>query len=476
MKLRQFMAAGLSILLAVSGVGPGYQAAAEEQIEAAEVSESSSDFIVEGDGEDNIDDSAVSIPEAGNEEGSGTELVLGDTETILPETEPESEAGTYQDTDLEGLIEEGKEVAKREGGYITNEQLIARQNIVTPPAISLEFRFTQVKKDYAVVKAEAGTRIYEEKKADSAVVGKIDCHGLCYVLEDKHSDWVYVESGEVRGFISASEINMGEDADRLVKIRGEEQLPIAELVLERGENDAYTYTHTTVYEVLADKVFAIADGEVAIYEETEETARVIGHLEDGGLCYILADEENDWVYVESGNARGFVEASSIKTGPEVIQIVQEQGENSMPLASVDVEPEENKACYYTVTSVRKASQAAITRSDMVNYSFQFLGNPYVWGGTSLTNGCDCSGFTQSIYAHFGYGLPRVAEAQAVYGMQIPVSAAEPGDLIFYAKNGYVHHVSMYIGNGQVIHAAGTSTGITISGIGSAAVWATRVIQ
>ena len=67
------------------------------------------------------------------------------------------------------------------------------------------------------------------------------------------------------------------------------------------------------------------------------------------------------------------------------------------------------------------------------------------GGTSLTNGCDCSGFTQSIYANFGYYIPRVAEAQAGYGMQIPVSSAEPGDLIFYAKNGYVYHVSMYIG-------------------------------
>ena len=113
---------------------------------------------------------------------------------------------------------------------------------------------------------------------------------------------------------------------------------------------------------------------------------------------------------------------------------------------------------------------------MVNYSFQFLGNPYVWGGTSLTNGCDCSGFTMRIYGHYGYSLPRVAEAQAVCSMQIPVSSAEPGDLIFYAKNGYVYHVSMYIGDGKVIHAANSRQGITISGIGSDAVWAARIIQ
>ena len=95
--------------------------------------------------------------------------------------------------------------------------------------------------------------------------------------------------------------------------------------------------------------------------------------------------------------------------------------------------------------MQKASQEAKTREAIVNFALQFVGNPYVWGGTSLTNGCDCSGFVMSVYANFGYSLPRVADAQSVYGMQIPVSSAQPGDLIFYARNGYVYHVSMYIG-------------------------------
>ena len=202
----------------------------------------------------------------------------------------------------------------------------------------------------------------------------------------------------------------------------------------------------------------------------------MGSLPEGGLCYILADEGKEWVYVESGNARGYVRASSLLTGAGASGAVESAGENNMTLAEVLVEPEDNAACYYTLTSVRQADQTAMVRSEIVNFAFQFLGNPYVWGGTSLTNGCDCSGFTQSIYANFGYYIPRVAEAQAGYGMQIPVSSAEPGDLIFYAKNGYVYHVSMYIGDGQVIHAQSTKTGIVITGIGSDAVWATRVIQ
>ena len=195
-----------------------------------------------------------------------------------------------------------------------------------------------------------------------------------------------------------------------------------------------------------------------------------------GLCFILEDGSRDWVYVESGNARGFVEASALEFGKSAVQRVTEIGETNMELANVQIAPENNSACYYTLTSVKPASQSALLRSSMVNFSFRFLGNPYVWGGTSLTDGCDCSGFTQSIYASFGYSIPRIAEAQAVCGMQIPISSAEPGDLIIYAKDGTVYHVSMYIGNGQVIQAYGTSTGIITSGIGGTAVWAVRIIQ
>ena len=181
------------------------------------------------------------------------------------------------------------------------------------------------------------------------------------------------------------------------------------------------------------------------------------------------------VFVESGDARGFVEKSRLITGSAANQKVSDRGEKNMAIAQVLIAPEDNKACYYTLTSVKEASQAAKTREAMVKFALQFVGCPYVWGGTSLTNGADCSGFVQSVYANFGYSLPRVAEAQAGYGMQIPISSAEPGDLIFYARNGYVYHVSMYIGNGQVVQAANKRAGIITSGIGGNAVWATRVI-
>lgn len=103
-----------------------------------------------------------------------------------------------------------------------------------------------------------------------------------------------------------------------------------------------------------------------------------------------------------------------------------------------------------------------TRTAIVAYAKQFLGNPYVYGGTSLTNGTDCSGFTQGVYAHFGITTGRSSRDQAAKGKEISVSSAQPGDLLFYASGNYINHVAMYIGNGQVIHASTSKTGITIS--------------
>ena len=103
-----------------------------------------------------------------------------------------------------------------------------------------------------------------------------------------------------------------------------------------------------------------------------------------------------------------------------------------------------------------------TRSAVVAYAKQFLGNPYVYGGTSLTNGADCTGFTQGVYAHFGITTGRSSRDQAAKGREISVSSAQPGDLLFYASGNYINHVAMYIGGGQVIHSSTPATGITIS--------------
>ena len=110
----------------------------------------------------------------------------------------------------------------------------------------------------------------------------------------------------------------------------------------------------------------------------------------------------------------------------------------------------------------RANQAAKRRSDLVNFACQFVGNPYVWGGTSLTHGCDCSGFTQTIMGKYGVSLPRVSREQAKTGVKVSSENIKPGDLIFYAnRRGVVNHVGIYIGNGQVVNAASRRSGIRI---------------
>lgn len=110
-----------------------------------------------------------------------------------------------------------------------------------------------------------------------------------------------------------------------------------------------------------------------------------------------------------------------------------------------------------------ANQQASRRNQIVNFALQYVGNPYVWGGTSLTRGADCSGFVQSVMRNFGISLPRTSREQAKVGRAINSSEMRPGDLIFYANSsGTINHVAMYIGNGQIVHAASTRSGIRIS--------------
>ncbi len=110
-----------------------------------------------------------------------------------------------------------------------------------------------------------------------------------------------------------------------------------------------------------------------------------------------------------------------------------------------------------------ANQQASRRNQIVNFALQYVGNPYVWGGTSLTRGADCSGFVQSVLKNYGISLPRTSREQAKVGRAINSSEMRPGDLIFYANSsGTINHVAMYIGNGQIVHAASRRSGIRIS--------------
>ena len=119
----------------------------------------------------------------------------------------------------------------------------------------------------------------------------------------------------------------------------------------------------------------------------------------------------------------------------------------------------------TVTSNTTASSTSSSSSlgqQIADFAVQYVGYPYVYGGNSLTNGVDCSGFTQQVYLHFGYSIPRRASIQATVGTSVAISDLQPGDIVFYGDSEGVGHVVIYIGNGKVVHASTPSKGIIIS--------------
>ncbi|MDO4275141.1 MAG: C40 family peptidase [Eubacteriales bacterium] len=131
-------------------------------------------------------------------------------------------------------------------------------------------------------------------------------------------------------------------------------------------------------------------------------------------------------------------------------------------AKKKAEEEKRKAEEEARIAAQKAEEERLAkRQEIVDFALQFEGNPYVYGGTSLTNGADCSGFVMSVFQEFGYELPRVAAAQCDASAKKDVKDIEPGDLVFYGDYG-IDHVALYIGGGQIIHASTSATGIKIS--------------
>ena len=361
------------------------------------------------------------------------------------------------------------------------------------PEIEKDFRFWTVARKYAF--AVKKMEIKEEMDEESRSIGSLRKGGLCYILKEEEDGWLYVESGRVRGFVQTSQVETGEDAQKTLKkyqkrakrkaaskdqkytgIEG--TAPMAKELVPWEENEAFLYLRATVNQTVVEKDYAVTTASILnIREEKDKDSRIVGTLEEGSLCYILADKDKSWVYIESGDVRGFASKKYIKYDKKVQQEVEEKGEENYGTAEELIEPEENQACYYTLTSVKSGVPGDQQRKAVVEFASQFIGNPYVWGGTSLTEGADCSGFVQSVFREYGYELPRVAEDQAQYGTKIPVEDAQPGDLVFYARNGYIYHVVLYAGDGKTIEAKGTKYGIVQGNLNTDnAVWAVRVLE
>ena len=163
---------------------------------------------------------------------------------------------------------------------------------------------------------------------------------------------------------------------------------------------------------------------------------------------------------EAEAARQQAEAEAQAAADAAAQQQQAEAEAAQQeSASQDTSSEDTSSSQDTASS-----SSSSLRQSVVNYALQFVGNPYVYGGNSLTNGIDCSGFTQQILAHFGVSIPRTAASQSGTGTAVSLDNIQPGDLLFYSSGSGIGHVSMYIGNGQVVHASNPTSGIIVSSI------------
>lgn len=187
--------------------------------------------------------------------------------------------------------------------------------------------------------------------------------------------------------------------------------------------------------VVPSVVFADVDGVSAVSDGDVEELSIEDGFSDG-----------------ADSISAFASALADKTVSEVQGYQEAKAEAEAAAEAARKAEEERKA----------AEEARLEmRQGIVDFALQFVGNPYVYGGTSLTNGADCSGFVMSVFAEFGYELPRVAAAQCAASEKKSVADIEAGDLVFYGDGG-IDHVALYIGDGKIVHASTAATGIKVS--------------
>ena len=253
--------------------------------------------------------------------------------------------------------------------------------------------------------AQADGNVREVPGTEAEIVGKLPNNAGCEII-GTDGDWTQIESGKVKGYVKSEYLMTGEAA-------------IAKA--QEVKQTVATVTTTTLY----------------VRDETNTDSHVITMMPEGEELEVL-EVLDGWVKINVDSDEGYVSSDYVSIATE------------LPKAQ-------------TMTEVRYGQGVSDVRVSLVSYATQFVGNPYVWGGTSLTRGADCSGFVMSVFANYGISLPHSSRAQANCGTKISASDAQPGDLFFYGNGSSINHVAIYIGGGRVVHASSPKSGIKISG-------------
>lgn len=246
--------------------------------------------------------------------------------------------------------------------------------------------------------------IRQEASTDSEVVGILTNHNACELLEDA-GDWYKVTSGKVTGYVSKQYLVTGDEAESIAE----------------QEIKTVATVNTETLNVRAEK-----STEAAVLSQ-------VGNSE----AFTVNSVADGWVEISVDDSVGYI-------SQDYVTLAQ-----ALPTAK-------------TIEQVKYGDGVSDVRASVVSYALQFVGNRYVWGGTSLENGIDCSGFTMRILGKYGVSLPHSSKAQPSCGTKISASEAKPGDLFFYGSGRSISHVAIYIGNGQIVHASNKRDGIKVS--------------
>ena len=246
--------------------------------------------------------------------------------------------------------------------------------------------------------------IRQEASTDSEVIGILTNHNACELLEDA-GEWYKVTSGKVTGYVNKQYLVTGDEAEAIAE----------------QEIKTVATVNTETLNVRAEKSTDAA----VLSQVGNSEAFTVNSVADG------------WVEISVDDAVGYI-------SQDYVTLAQ-----ALPTAK-------------TIEQVKYGDGVSDVRASVVSYALQFVGNRYVWGGTSLEKGVDCSGFTMRILGKYGISLPHSSRAQPSYGTKISASEAKPGDLFFYGSGRSISHVAIYIGNGQIVHASNKRDGIKVS--------------
>ena len=312
--------------------------------------------------------------------------------------------------------------------------------IVEPAEIVKNEILEEMKEDYSnLVIADVNdyVNIRSLPSEEGEIIGKLYDNSVGDFLGEENG-WYKIESGSCIGYVKAEFCVTGEAANELAK--------------EVGRRVATVTTET-----------------LNVRKEPNTETSIIGQVPLGEVLTVT-DEAGGWVQIRVEEGYGYVSADYISLSTEFVKAESREEEKARlkkeeeeRLAALEASRKAQEAAAAEAAQIQAAAAAASNGNanlgqQVADFAVQFVGNPYVYGGTSLTNGADCSGFTLAVYSNFGVGLPHSAAAQNKKGTNVgSIDNAIPGDLVYYSG-----HIGIYIGNGQIVHASNSRTGIIIS--------------